>query len=336
MASLLHPHQRFCSGPFVAHTTDSRHSISPRAYDCVTIHIVRNGSVILTSGDLQRPIRTGDIVLVAPLASTGCIPEGVAEVTTLLIDTDYLTEHLFWHHLDLLPDRDAARDLAAKLHPDPIQIISIGEREIDDMGPTLDELVARTKTRQDAAGYFHAHALLFTVLEAVTARPRHAPVEGPSRGSRERAARMVPPRWRVFRPARHEATQAVALMRGNMAKRWRVEDLAAHACLSVSQFQRVFRATFGVSPMTYLSILRVLEMARLIRETNESIAIISEHVGWALQDGQASRSFRRYMGTSPSNYRRHGPPTASADGPGIAVAQAARNFEESVGRGIAT
>ena len=279
MASLLHPHQRFCSGPFVAHTTDSRHSISPRAYDCVTIHIVRNGSVILTSGDLQRPIRTGDIVLVAPLASTGCIPEGVAEVTTLLIDTDYLTEHLFWYHLDLLPDRDAARDLAAKLHPDPIQIISIGEREIDDMGPTLDELVARTKTRQDAAGYFHAHALLFTVLEAVTARPRHAPVEGPSRGSRERAARMVPPRWRVFRPARHEATQAVALMRGNMAKRWRVEDLAAHACLSVSQFQRVFRATFGVSPMTYLSILRVLEMARLIRETNESIAIISEHVG---------------------------------------------------------
>ena len=204
------------------------------------------------------------------------------------------------------------------------------------MGPTLDELVARTKTRQDAAGYFHAHALLFTVLEAVTALPRHAPVEGPSRGSRERAARMVPPRWRVFRPARHEATQAVALMRGNMAKRWRVEDLAAHACLSVSQFQRVFRATFGVSPMTYLSILRVLEMARLIRETNESIAIISEHVGWAPQDGQASRSFRRYMGTSPSNYRRHGPPTASADGPGIAVAQAARNFEESVGRGIAT
>lgn len=91
---------------------------------------------------------------------------------------------------------------------------------------------------------------------------------------------MVPPRWRVFRPARHEATQAVALMRGNMAKRWRVKA-AAHACLSVSQFQRVFRATFGVSPVAYLSILRVLEMARLIRETNESIAIISEHVGWA-------------------------------------------------------
>ncbi len=309
MATLLHPRQRFCSGPFVAHTTDSRRAISPRAYDCVTIHIVRRGSVILTDGDLQRPIRTGDVVLVAPLAPTGYIPEGVAEVTTLLLDTDYLTEHLFWHHLDLPPERDAARELAAKLHPDPIQIIRIGEREVDDMGPTLDELVAHTKTRQDAAGYFHAHALLFSVLETVTARTRHARIELPPHGARERAARIVSPRWRAFRPARHEASQAVTLMHGNMAKRWRVEDLAAHACLSVSQFQRVFRATFWVSPMTYLSILRVREMARLIRETNAPIATISERVGWAPQDGQSSRSFRRYMGTSPISYRRYGPPT---------------------------
>ena len=118
-------------------------------------------------------------------------------------------------------------------------------------------------------------------------------------------------------------------MHGNMAKRWRVEDLAAHACFSVSQFQRVFRATFGVSPMTYLSILRVQEMARLIRETNEPIATISARVGWAPQDGQASRIFRRYMGASPSSYRRYGPPSTSPEGPGIEIRQAGTQNADS-------
>jgi AraC-like DNA-binding protein len=46
-------------------------------------------------------------------------------------------------------------------------------------------------------------------------------------------------------------------MHSDIAKRWRIQDLAAHACLSPSQFARVFRDSFRVTPLGHLTILRV-------------------------------------------------------------------------------
>ncbi len=170
-------------------------------------------------------------MLVAPQSICGYEPEGDATVTTLAVDPDYLIEHLFWQHLDLVPDRDAARDLAAKLYPDPVQVLRLGEREVERLGPTLDELVTLTTTGQSAAGYFHVHGLLFAVLEAITPHVHHAAVETPPLTSRERAVRVASPRWRAFRPVRREAAQAAALMHRDIAKRWWLADLAV-TCMS--------------------------------------------------------------------------------------------------------
>lgn len=155
-----------CARPFIAYLTDSRRPVNQRAHDCITIHIVRSGSVILTSGDLQKPIRVGDVTLIAPLTLTGYVPEGEAGITTLLIDTDYLIEHLFWQHLAVIPDRDAARDLAARLYPDPAQ------------------------------------ALLFAVLEAISPHVRSTPVAVPPLTSHQRVKRVAPPRASVAAPIR--------------------------------------------------------------------------------------------------------------------------------------
>lgn len=64
-------------------------------------------------------------------------------------------------------------------------------------------------------------------------------------------------------------------------------------------------------------------MARLIRETDLLITVVTERVGWCYQSGCATRVFRGYMGVTPIHYRHYGPPTASKDGPGISVARAA-------------
>ncbi len=324
--------------PLVAHTRSSRLPVDQVAYDCVTVLLMRDGSAIFESEELRRPISVGDCVLIAPNTLTAYQPEGEATVSTLLIDTDYLIEHLFWQHLDLIPDRDAARDLAAKLYPDPVQVLRLGEREVERLGPILDELAMRTETRQTGAGYFRAHALLLTVLEAITPHIRHALVAVPPLTSRERATRVASPRWRAFRPLRREAAQAAVLMHSDITKRWRIQDLAAHACLSPSQFTRVFRDSFGVTPLVYLTILRVQEMARLLRTTDLSMRQICPRVGW-INSTHPPAHFRRYYGVNPSEYRRYGPPTASQDGPGVGVARAVKSANESakqpVGRGIA-
>lgn len=278
--------------------------------------------MILQGHAPPRPASVGDVVMTAPEVSVGYAPEGGVTVTTLLIDTDYLIEHLFWQHLDLIPDRDAARDLAAKLYPDPVQVLRLEEREVERLGPTLDELAALTASGQNAAGYFRTHSLLFRVLEAITPHVRHAPVEIPPLTSWERAARVASPRWRAFRPVRREAAEAAALMRDDIAKRWRLADLATHVSLSPSQLCRVFSEAFGVSPLGYLTILRVQQMARLLRTTDMTMRQICPLVGWK-NSTHPPRHFRRYMGVNPSEYRRYGPPSVSREGPGIAVARAA-------------
>lgn len=305
-------------------TLTTRRSVEACRYDYTRILIVRDGSAILLGACGQKPVSVGDVMLVAPNVPLGYAAEGTTTVSTVAVDTDYLIEHLFWQHLDLIPDRDAARDLAAKLYPDPVQVLRLGEREIERLGPILDELVAMTATGQIAAGYFHVHGLLFTLLEAITPHVHQAAVEIPPLTSRQRAARVASPRWQRSRPVRREAARVAALMRSDITQPWRLDHLAAHACLSKSQLTRVFRESFGVTPLAYLSMLRVQEMARLIRETDLLITVITERVGWCYHSGCATRAFRRYMGVTPIHYRHYGPPNASRDGPGIAVARAAR------------
>ncbi len=105
-----------------AESRTTRRPVDASAHDCVRFLFVRDGSMILSGDCPQSPVVVGDVALIAPNALVGYEPEGWVDVTTLLIDMDdYLIEHLFWQHLDLIPDRDAARDLAAKLYPDPVQ-----------------------------------------------------------------------------------------------------------------------------------------------------------------------------------------------------------------------
>ncbi|EEB0288070.1 helix-turn-helix transcriptional regulator, partial [Salmonella enterica subsp. enterica serovar Typhimurium] len=272
----------------------TRRAVPPTGCDCVRLVVVNAGSVLPSGEPKLRPLTVGDIVLIAPVVRFGYLPEGEAVVTTVFIDTDYLIEHLYWQHLELLSDRDAARDLAARLYPEPVQILRLGELESDRLVPTLDGLVALTGDHRASSNYFRIHALLLTLLAAIAPHIHTAPVELPPLTPRQRAARVAGPRWRAFRPVRPEIAHAAALMRRDIARRWPLSELATHACLSTSQLNRVFKASFGVTPLTYLSILRVQEMARLIRETDASIGTITEQVGWHRHCGHATLVFRRY------------------------------------------
>lgn len=308
--------------PIIARSAVHRRRVEAAAYDCVRVLLVLDGSAIFTIGERAIPLRPGHAVLVGPDKLLGYAPENSVSVTTLLIDTDYLIEHLFWQHLDVIADRDAARDLATKLYPEPVQVLDLGQQEVESLDPILEELVTLTATEHDAAGYFRTHALLLTVLSLVAPRIRHASFALRPPSTRQRRASVSTPRWRQFAPLRTEARAVEALLRSDIARRWRRDELATHVRLSSSQMGRVFAAAYGVTPLVYLTILRVEEMARLIRETDLSVEAIGRRVGWRNRDFSAT-AFRHHFGVNPSVYRREGPPNASDEGPGVAVAHAA-------------
>ena len=78
--------------------------------------------------------------------------------------------------------------------------------------------------------------------------------------------------------------------------------LARMAHVSLAQFSREFRATFGETPHRYLQRRRVERAMELLRETGRPVTEICFDVGFGSL-GTFSRTFREIVGESPSAYR---------------------------------
>lgn len=88
-------------------------------------------------------------------------------------------------------------------------------------------------------------------------------------------------------------------------------QLAAIAALSPWHFQRLFTATYGMSPAAHLSQRRVERAADLLRSSNLTVTEVCHLVGFT-SVGSFSSRFRELIGESPSAYQRRwsaaGPP----------------------------
>jgi transcriptional regulator GlxA family with amidase domain len=90
-----------------------------------------------------------------------------------------------------------------------------------------------------------------------------------------------------------------------------VPALAGHAGMSQRQFARVFAAEIGTTPAVYVENLR-LEAARRLLETSDlTVETIAKTVGLSLTE-TLYRAFRRRLGTTPDQYRKHWNTTRSA------------------------
>lgn len=80
-------------------------------------------------------------------------------------------------------------------------------------------------------------------------------------------------------------------------------DVAKYIHTNTTYLSRVFKQEMGIGISEYLNRLRMEQAARLLRETNIKIVSVAEKVG--IEDAHYFSSlFRRYMGTSPSLYRK--------------------------------
>jgi transcriptional regulator GlxA family with amidase domain len=83
-----------------------------------------------------------------------------------------------------------------------------------------------------------------------------------------------------------------------------VPALARHVGLSQRQFARAFAAEVGTTPAVYVENLR-LEAARRLLETSDlTVETIAKTVGMLLPE-TLYRAFRRRLGTTPDQYRKH-------------------------------
>ncbi|MCA1780366.1 MAG: AraC family transcriptional regulator [Xanthomonadaceae bacterium] len=84
---------------------------------------------------------------------------------------------------------------------------------------------------------------------------------------------------------------------------WSVDDLAREIGLSRSALHERFVKFIGHPPMQYLANWRIQVGAKLLRESNRTVATIALDVGY---DSEAafSRAFKRLVGLPPAAWRR--------------------------------
>lgn len=82
-----------------------------------------------------------------------------------------------------------------------------------------------------------------------------------------------------------------------------LETLGAVAGLSKFHFQRLFKATYGLTPAAYLSQRRVERAQDLLRATNLTVTEVCHAVGFSSLGSFSSR-FRDLVGETPSEFQR--------------------------------
>jgi AraC-like DNA-binding protein len=97
---------------------------------------------------------------------------------------------------------------------------------------------------------------------------------------------------------------AVGLIHGDPERVWTVGELADEVALSRSTFAARFRAAVGESPLRYLTRTRLAHAARLLQDSDASVAQVAARAGYG-NEFSFGKAFKRMFGVAPGAYRGH-------------------------------
>lgn len=88
----------------------------------------------------------------------------------------------------------------------------------------------------------------------------------------------------------------------NLSKDLSIELLASRAGLGVRHFSRRFKSVFGLSPGTYVELLRLDESRHRLALPNQTVETVAASLGYK-SSTSFRRAFERRFGVAPSRYR---------------------------------
>ena len=95
--------------------------------------------------------------------------------------------------------------------------------------------------------------------------------------------------------------KVLELICADLSQAFRVEVLAQTACLSATQFKKVFKQSMGASVQSYITGQRMNKAKALLTHTDIPVSLVAERTGY--QNASAfSRRFKCYFGVSPRTF----------------------------------
>ena len=107
-------------------------------------------------------------------------------------------------------------------------------------------------------------------------------------------------------------SRAVSHISNHYAEKITIEVLARLVHLSVSQFNRIFKQSFKVTPAQYVNRVRINAACSMLRTTSDSIESIASRTGFC-DASHFARQFKKTMRLTPNAYREQGANSIVAD-----------------------
>ena len=85
---------------------------------------------------------------------------------------------------------------------------------------------------------------------------------------------------------------------------WSLKKLAQHAGMSRASFASHFKKLLGLSPMQYLTTIRMQQAQDILKTSNKPLNVVAEDVGYGSEIA-FNRAFRRFSGQAPGRFRRN-------------------------------
>ena len=105
--------------------------------------------------------------------------------------------------------------------------------------------------------------------------------------------------------------RALTQLHRRPADAWTLETLAAEVGVSRSRLAESFTRFVGQPPMQYLTQWRLQLAARMLADGPKKVAAVARDVGYQ-SEASFSRAFKRFVGTSPAQWRRDSASRSSA------------------------
>lgn len=96
---------------------------------------------------------------------------------------------------------------------------------------------------------------------------------------------------------------AISFIEKNISEQLQIKYLAKAACLSETQFKKLFKQHTGLTVMKYVTKLRMEKAQALLTHTDYPLQIIGENIGYK-ELSAFSRKFSQYFGFSPTKFKK--------------------------------
>ncbi|QIM17951.1 AraC family transcriptional regulator [Leucobacter coleopterorum] len=238
----------------------------------VTLVYVINGTIGVDTLSRAAQYTSGDALLF-----TGQHPHSLrtSDPAFIFVSSLDFTESAA-HLLALLPDTITVRDLLTSEPAVAALASQLGPDVSYDQDPCADQIGSSVVCKM------MANTVLVTVIRAWVLRGC-APAGWPSSTNDPFLDRVV------------EAIHA------DPGKEWTLDTLAKAGAMSRSSFAERFRSATGVSPVNYVTEVRIRSAQELLAQ-GVGVSEVSRMIGYGSDDG-FSRAFRRHVGKSPSAWR---------------------------------